>query len=121
MHISPVNQLGSPWRVIGKSGEASLAVSPDGRVKVQAGGQVAVIPLAIALALGTQEAKAFLSDPVVAEFLYAPADRAARVRAAKALADTARVNERRGYVALLVSEGLASEPEAWALARLKYP
>ena len=121
MKILPVNQPGSPWRVIGQRGDVSLCVSPDGKVKVQVGDSVAVIPVAIAVALQTQEARQFLGDPVVAEFLFAPAERTTRIKAAERLADSERLNKRRAFVALLLGQGVCPEHDAWIAAGKVYP
>lgn len=120
IYIQP-GQEGQPWRVIGRSGEAELSVSPDGRVKVKVGTAVCVVPVAVAIALQTQEARDFLSDQAVGQFLFAYSDREARVKAARDLAKTETINQRRDYAAQIVGMGLAPMAEAWALARLKFP
>lgn len=121
MDITPHEQEQRPWRVLGTDGHTKISVAPPCSVRVQVGDVVAVVPMDVALALQTDEAKAFLKDPAVAPFLYAGSERESRIRAARLLASKKLSKLRREFVDALVQANLASESEAWTLASLKYP
>lgn len=120
MDINETKPDQRPWRIIGRDNSTSISIAPGGGVKVQAAGRTVVIPFEVAMVLQSEEARRFIADPAVAPFLYAASERESRLRAAKMIAEKDLTAKRRDFVHKAVKIGV-SEPEAWALARLKFP
>lgn len=116
-----LTQFNGLYKLLGKSEQLTIAIGADATVKVCVGTTRMVIPVQIALALGTKEAQEFLADPVIASYLFAANDRETRVYAADLLLRKEVQDKRRAFVVQFVEAGLVGEQEAWVLARLKYP
>src|SRR4051812_5721390 len=92
---------GSRWKVAGHAEGIAVSVTHGGLVKIVHGQTTVVLPVSIALALGThhaqnmpremlellgtREVKTFLGDPVIGSFLY-PAKGETRIQAAATMA-----------------------------------
>ncbi len=115
-----LNPLHGLYKVLGKSEDMTIAVGADSTIKVQVGGLKMIIPIQIAIALGSQEAQSFLADPAIAAYLYASSELESRVYAANTLVKRDLNDKRRNFVAEILASGLASEAEALVLAKLKF-
>lgn len=108
------------YKLLGKSEDMLIAIGADATVKVQVGQIKMLIPIQIAIALGSKEAQSFLADPAIAAYLYASSERESRVYAANTLLNRDLNDKRRAFVAEVTAQGLASEQEAWVLAKVKF-
>ncbi len=115
-----LNPLGGLYRLLGKTKDTTIEIGADATVRVTAGKTTMVIPIQLALALQTEQAKKFLSDPVIASYLVAQNDRETRLWAAQELLRKAVQDQRRDWVVRAVENGLLDEQTAWILARLKF-
>lgn len=109
-----------PWRILGKSGEVKISVAPPTSIRVEVGGHTAILPIQIVMALQTDEAREFVTNPAVGSFLYGTSERESRIRAARKIAELGLAKKRRDFVDSLMAHGV-SVGEAWELAKLKYP
>lgn len=108
------------YKLLGKSEDMLIAIGANSTLKVQVGQIKMIIPIQIAIALGSKEAQTFLGDPAIAAYLYASSESESRVYAANTLLKRDLNDKRRAFVAEIVASGLAGEPEAWILAKLKF-
>ena len=97
-----------------------ISVAPPTSIKVEVDGVTAVVPIAIVLALQTEEARRFVANPTVGSFMYGASTRESRIRAATDLERRQTSAKRRAFVEAACLSGV-TESEAWMLSKVKYP
>jgi hypothetical protein len=108
------------YKIFGETKQARIEIGSDCTIRLTVSKTHMVLPISIAVALGTREVQDFLADKSIGPYLFAQNERETREYAARCLLDREKVDARREFARACMDLG-ETESMAWTLARTKYP